>query len=63
MDAFTDLKAEIFVPIHWGTFELADEPLDQPVKELTKEIASRGLDTNRFWILKHGETRTLHPNL
>ena len=63
LDAFADLNAGLFIPIHWGTFELADDPLDQAVKDLNKEIASRDLDSNRFWILKHGETRFLQPNL
>ena len=58
LDAFGDLGARIFLPIHWGTFELADEPLDQPVKELRKEIGLRGLDETKFWLLKHGETKT-----
>lgn len=37
--AAQDLKAKVFVPIHWGTFDLTDEPLDLPpkkVKELHK---------------------------
>lgn len=35
--AAQDLKAKTFIPIHWGTFDLSDEPLDLPVKRL-KEI-------------------------
>jgi len=57
VQAFLDLKAKIFIPIHWGTFELADEPLDQPPEALHKEIKRRNLARDRFWILKHGETR------
>jgi L-ascorbate metabolism protein UlaG (beta-lactamase superfamily) len=59
VDAFLDLKAEMFVPIHWGTFELADEPLDEPPQFLRDEIKRRELDENDFIILKHGETRIL----
>jgi len=65
--AYQDLRGEIFLPIHWGTFDLADEPLDQPSHVLKAEIAEQKLDFTKFWILKHGETkifkneyRTLH---
>jgi N-acyl-phosphatidylethanolamine-hydrolysing phospholipase D len=57
VQAFLDLDAQIFVPVHWGTFELADEPLDNPVKVLRKEIELRSLNPQAFWILRHGETR------
>lgn len=29
-----DVKAKTLVPIHWGTFDLSDEPLDLPVRRL-----------------------------
>ena len=29
-----DVKARRFVPIHWGTFDLTDEPLTQPVERI-----------------------------
>lgn len=35
--AASDVKAKVFVPIHWGTFDLSDEPLDLPVRRL-KEV-------------------------
>ena len=57
VQAFLDVKAEYFVPIHWGTFELADEPLDNPPKVLKQEIERLKLDKSKFAILKHGETR------
>lgn len=31
-----ELKAKVFIPIHWGTFDLTDEPLDLP-PELVKQ--------------------------
>ncbi len=57
--AFVDLQARIFIPIHWGTFPLSDEPLTEPPQLLLKKAKQKGLDANRFWILKHGETRTV----
>ena len=60
IQAFVDVKAEYFVPIHWGTFELADEPLDNPPKVLKQEIERLNLDSDKFAILHHGETRVFN---
>ena len=48
--AFVDLNARRFVPMHWGTFQLTDEPLSEPV------------DRIRSWWRKDrpGSSRTLH---
>jgi L-ascorbate metabolism protein UlaG (beta-lactamase superfamily) len=32
LDAATDLGAKIMIPIHYGTFALSDEPLDEPLQ-------------------------------
>ena len=45
--------------IHWGTFELADEALDQPPKDLAASKARRGLADSDFFLLKVGETRAI----
>ncbi len=34
LQAFHDLKAKTFVPMHYGTFDLADEPLGEPYRIL-----------------------------
>ena len=57
VQAYLDLKGEFFIPIHYGTFDLADEPLDQPPRILKEEIAKQKLDISKFWILKHGEIK------
>jgi N-acyl-phosphatidylethanolamine-hydrolysing phospholipase D len=43
--------------MHWGTFDLAEEPLDEPPARMLAEIGRRGVDPARAWILKIGETR------
>jgi len=48
-----------FVPIHWGTFQLTDEPLDEPPRRLRAAWAGCGLPAELLWILRHGETREL----
>jgi len=57
IQAFIDVEAEYFIPIHWGTFELADEPLDNPPKVLKQEIEKHQLNKEKFKILEHGETK------
>ncbi|MBI2218796.1 MAG: MBL fold metallo-hydrolase [Candidatus Rokubacteria bacterium] len=54
---FADVQGQRFVAIHWGTFDLADEPLDEPPKRLSAEARRLGLGDDRVWVLKHGETR------
>ncbi len=58
LQAMADLRANTFVPIHWGTFDLADEPLDDPPQYLHALIEEKRLETKRFWFFKHGQTRT-----
>ena len=55
--AFVDLDARVLLGIHWGTFDLADEPLDEPPARMLAEIRRRNIDPSRAWVLKIGETR------
>jgi len=55
-DAFKQLKAKQMVPMHYGTFDLSDEPLDEPLKWM-KQIAAENSDDICF--LKPGEILTL----
>jgi L-ascorbate metabolism protein UlaG (beta-lactamase superfamily) len=52
-----DLQGRALLPIHWGTFDLADEPLEEPPQRLEAEARRRGLGPDRVWALRHGETR------
>jgi L-ascorbate metabolism protein UlaG (beta-lactamase superfamily) len=55
LTAFLDLRAELFVPIHWGTFKISDEPLREPAALLLQETRRLGL-TERVRILRNGES-------
>lgn len=55
--AFLDVRARVLVPNHYGTFDLADEPFDEPPVRLEAEARRLGLGPDRVWILRHGETR------
>jgi N-acyl-phosphatidylethanolamine-hydrolysing phospholipase D len=57
LQAFVDLNARVLLGIHWGTFDLAEEPLDEPPARMLAEVRRRGIGSERGWILKVGETR------
>jgi N-acyl-phosphatidylethanolamine-hydrolysing phospholipase D len=57
VQAFVDLNARVLLGIHWGTFDLAEEPLDEPPGRMLAEVRRRGISSERGWILKLGETR------
>lgn len=58
--AFLELGARRMVPMHWGTFQLTDEPLAEPAERLRawwrKEQPGDGRE---LALLKLGETRSL----
>src|SRR6266702_5382363 len=49
-----ELGAERMVPMHYGTFRLGREPMDEPVERLTAEAARLGLG-DRVTVLGEGE--------
>jgi L-ascorbate metabolism protein UlaG (beta-lactamase superfamily) len=54
--AFVDLRARHLVPIHWGTFVLSYEPVDEPPRWITALADEAGLG-DRLALLEHGESR------
>ncbi|SNS68351.1 L-ascorbate metabolism protein UlaG, beta-lactamase superfamily [Noviherbaspirillum humi] len=50
-----DIQARQSIGIHWGTFELTDEPLDEPPKVLAQEVLKAKLPPEQFRVLRHGE--------
>jgi N-acyl-phosphatidylethanolamine-hydrolysing phospholipase D len=52
-----DVRARRMVAMHFGTFDLADEPLDEPPRRFQAEAERLDLWPDRAWILKVGETR------
>ena len=45
-----------FIPMHWGTFKLTDEPLDEPPQRARSAWLAAGLPLERYCQLAHGET-------
>ena len=57
LQLFADIQGQRFVAIHWGTFDLTEEPIEEPPQRLEAEAKRLGLDRSKVWVLKHGETR------
>ncbi|HEX6047667.1 MAG TPA: MBL fold metallo-hydrolase [Gemmatimonadaceae bacterium] len=52
-----EVTTSTFVPIHWGTFRIADDALDEPPRRLRAAWAARQLPAPSLAMLGHGETR------
>ena len=56
VQAFEDLGARRFVAMHWGTFKLTDEPLDEPPQRLDAEWTRRGWTREKLHVLAVGQS-------
>jgi len=59
VQAFRGLGAQAMVPIHWGTFKLTDEAMDEPPVRARAAFAAANLPMERYRQLAHGETLTI----
>jgi L-ascorbate metabolism protein UlaG (beta-lactamase superfamily) len=55
---FVELGAERMVPMHFGTFRLGREPMEEPLERLLAEAARLGI-SERVMVLEEGETMHL----
>lgn len=60
VQAFLDLGAHLFVPMHYGTFLQGAEPAEEPLRQLER-IARRRLPEGAVAIVGIGEERILIP--
>ena len=56
VDIFLDLGAKKAVAIHWGTFKLSTELLDEPPGKLQSALEAKNISQDLFKVLDHGET-------
>ncbi|HEX5355104.1 MAG TPA: MBL fold metallo-hydrolase, partial [Aquabacterium sp.] len=56
---FKDLGCKRALAVHWGTFQLTDEALDEPPKALALAKKARGLQDDEFLATPIGETLKL----
>lgn len=55
LQAFHDLGAKTFIPMHYGTFDLTDEPVGEPLEWFLREVSQQKLE-KRIRVLDVGET-------
>jgi L-ascorbate metabolism protein UlaG (beta-lactamase superfamily) len=55
---FIDTGAKWMVPMHYGTFNLGSEPMDEPLQRLLSETTRLGI-SDRVKVLEEGETMRL----
>jgi len=54
--AFLDLNSRWMVPMHYGSFRLSHEPIDEPLQLLEKEAKNAGIE-DRVVVMEEGVTR------
>lgn len=54
--AFADLGAQTAIGIHWGVWQLTDEAIDAPRRDLAKALAAASIAPARFQALEPGQT-------
>ncbi len=56
VQAFLDIGARWMVPMHYGTFRLSYEPVDEPVPRLLADAKRRGIE-RKICVLEEGVTK------
>ncbi|HYM21624.1 MAG TPA: MBL fold metallo-hydrolase, partial [Vicinamibacterales bacterium] len=59
MQAHLDLDAAQSVGMHFGTFQLTTEGIDDPLRALSQARTERGVPPDRFRTLEFGESLRL----
>lgn len=57
---FQDLGADILIPMHYGTFRLSHEPMEEPVPRLLMAAKRLGLE-HKMCVLEEGKTQFFPP--
>jgi len=57
--AHRDAPHPLMLALHWGTFRLTDEPMDEPPRRALARWREMGLEDDRLWVAAFGETRAL----
>jgi L-ascorbate metabolism protein UlaG (beta-lactamase superfamily) len=60
LQAFVDLGARRMIPMHYGTFRLSQEPMEEPVERLVAAARQAGV-SGSVCVLPEGETDVTEP--
>lgn len=61
--AFLDLSARWVLGVHFGSFNLAKDGINEPVKDLELARAAFGLSSDSIFVLQEGQTRLFKPSI
>jgi len=61
LQAFEDLNANTMIPVHYGTFDLSDEPIAEPMERLIQEIKRKAMPPGSVAALAIGEAHYIQP--
>lgn len=56
VQAFLDLRSRMMIPMHYGTFRLSYEPMEEPLQRLRAAAAAAGV-SDRVMVLEEGRTK------
>ncbi|GAB6967586.1 MBL fold metallo-hydrolase [Komagataeibacter kakiaceti JCM 25156] len=59
LSGLRELGARQGIGMHFGTFRLTDEPMDEPVQRLRAAVREAGLTPRRMDVMAHGECRDM----
>lgn len=57
--AHPQARAPLMLAIHWGTFRLTTESMDEPPRRVAARWRKVALDASKLWVARFGETRRL----
>jgi L-ascorbate metabolism protein UlaG (beta-lactamase superfamily) len=60
IQAFLDLRAKYFVPMHYGAFKLADDTPQEALDRLEAARSKHNIPEEQLFLLRHGETMRFH---
>ncbi|MBO2945549.1 MBL fold metallo-hydrolase [Paenibacillus sp. F411] len=61
LQAFLDVQAETMIPMHYGTFKLADDTAQEALERMEAERVRLGIQEEQIRVLKYGETFKVKP--
>jgi L-ascorbate metabolism protein UlaG (beta-lactamase superfamily) len=62
VQAHLDLNSTQSLAVHFGTFQLTYEGIDQPAIDLKSSLARKGVSEDDFWVLSPGESRSVQQH-